>query len=58
MASTRGSRRATRSTAVTDALVALHEHYHRRTPVTAKTQLMGDELLAVMGDIYTDVERR
>ena len=45
-------------TAVTDALVALHEHYHHRTPVTAKTQLMGDELLAcVMGDVYTDVEK-
>ena len=44
--------------AVTKALVALHERYHHRTPVTAKTQLMSDELLAcVMGGVYTDVEK-
>jgi uncharacterized protein YbcI len=44
--------------AVTDSMVALHEHYHHRTPVTAKTQLMNDELLAcVMGGVYTDVEK-
>jgi len=44
--------------AVTDAMVTLHERYHHRTPLTAKTQLMGDELLAcVMGDVYTDVEK-
>ena len=44
--------------AVTDAMVALHERYHHRTPVTAKTQLMGGDLLAcVMGGVYTDVEK-
>ena len=43
--------------AVTDAMVALHEHYHHRAPVTAKTLLLGDDLLAcVLGGVYTDVE--
>lgn len=44
--------------AVTGAMVALHEHYHHREPVTAKTMLMSDELLAcVMGGVYTEVEK-
>jgi uncharacterized protein YbcI len=44
--------------AVTDSMVALHQRYHHRAPVTAKSQLMGDELLAcVMGGVYTDVEK-
>ena len=44
--------------AVTDAMVALHERYYHRTPATATTQLMRDEILAcVMGGVYTDVER-
>ena len=44
--------------AVTDSMVALHERYHHRTPVTVKTQLMGGDLLAcVMGGVYTDVEK-
>jgi uncharacterized protein YbcI len=44
--------------AVTDAMVALHERYHHRAPVTAKTLLLGDDLLAcVMGGVYTDVEK-
>ena len=39
-------------------MVALHERYHHRTPATAKTQLMSDELLAcVMGGVYTDLEK-
>jgi uncharacterized protein YbcI len=39
-------------------MVALHERYHNRTPNSAKTQLMDDELLAcVMGEVYTDVEK-
>ena len=43
--------------AVTDAMVALHQRYHHRVPVTAKSQLMGDDLLVcVLGGIYTDVE--
>ena len=44
--------------AVTAAMIALHERYHHRVPVTAKTLLLGDELLAcVMGGVYTDVEK-
>lgn len=44
--------------AVTDALVALHHRYHHRMPVTAKSQLLGGDLLAcVMGGVYTDVEK-
>ena len=44
--------------AITESMVALHERYHHRAPVTAKTQLLGDDLLAVvMGGVYTDVEK-
>jgi uncharacterized protein YbcI len=44
--------------AVTEAMVGFHEHYHHRKPVTAKTLLLGDDLLAcVMGGVYTDVEQ-
>jgi uncharacterized protein YbcI len=44
--------------AVTAAMVALHERYHHRTPVTAKTLLLGDDLLVcVLGGVYTDVEK-
>ena len=44
--------------AVTDALVALHRRYHHREPVSAKTMLMSNELLAcVMGGVYTEVEK-
>jgi uncharacterized protein YbcI len=44
--------------AVTAAMVALHERYYHRTPVTAKTQMLGDDLLAcVLGGVYTDVEK-
>lgn len=43
---------------VTDAMIALHEHYHHRVPVTAKTLLLGGDLLAcVMSGVYTDVEK-
>ena len=39
-------------------MVALHERYFHRTPVTAKTLLLGDELLVcVLGGVYTDVEK-
>jgi uncharacterized protein YbcI len=39
-------------------MVALHERYHHRVPVTARTQLLGDDLIAVvMGGVYTDVEK-
>jgi uncharacterized protein YbcI len=44
--------------AVTDAMVALHERYHHRVPVTAKSLLLGDDLIAcVLGGVYTDVEK-
>ena len=44
--------------ALTEAMVGLHERYHHRKPVTAKTQLLGDDLLAcVLGGVYTDVEK-
>lgn len=44
--------------AVNDGLVALHERYYHRKPVTAKTQLLGDDLLVcLMGGVYTDVEK-
>ena len=29
--------------AVTDAMIELHQRYHRRAPVTAKTLLLGDD---------------
>jgi uncharacterized protein YbcI len=44
--------------AVADAMVALHERYHQRAPVTAKAQFMGGDLLVcVLGGVYTDVEK-
>ena len=44
--------------AVTEAMVALHQRYHHRKPVTAKTVLLGEDLLAcVLGGVYTDVEK-
>jgi len=44
--------------AVTEAMVALHERYHHRVPVTAKTRMLGDDLLVcVLGGVYTDVEK-
>lgn len=44
--------------AVTAEMVALHERYHGRAPATARTTMMGDDLLAcLLGDVYTDVEK-
>lgn len=44
--------------AVTDAMVELHERYHHRTPATAKTLMLDDDVLAyVLGGVYTDVEK-
>jgi uncharacterized protein YbcI len=44
--------------AVNQAMVALHERYHGRKPATARTQMMGDDMLAcLLGDVYTDVEK-
>jgi uncharacterized protein YbcI len=39
-------------------MVAFHKRYHHRAPVTAKTLLLGDEVLVcVLGGVYTDVEK-
>lgn len=44
--------------AVTEELVALHERYHGRKPASARTQNMGDDMIAcLLGDIYTNVEK-
>ena len=44
--------------AITEAMVSFHERYYHRAPATAKTLLLGDELLiCVLGGIYTDVEK-
>jgi uncharacterized protein YbcI len=44
--------------AVTEEMVAMHERYHHRVPASAKTQLLDDDLLAVvMGGVYSDVEK-
>jgi uncharacterized protein YbcI len=44
--------------AVTAAMVSLHERYYHRTPVSAKTLMLGDDLLVcVLGGVYTDVEQ-
>jgi uncharacterized protein YbcI len=38
-------------------MVTLHERYYR-TPATAKTQMLGGDLLAcVLGGVFTDVEK-
>lgn len=43
---------------MTEAMVALHQRYHHRAPVSAKTQMLGEDLLAcVMGGVYTEVEK-
>jgi len=44
--------------AVNEAMVALHERYHGRKPATARTMMMGDDMLAcLLGEVYTDVEK-
>ena len=44
--------------AVTAAMVGLHERYYHRRPVTANSRMMGDDLLAcVLSSVYTDVEK-
>ena len=45
-------------TAVSEAMVSMHERYHGREPAAAKSLMMGDDLLAcVMAGVYTDVEK-
>ena len=44
--------------AVNDAMVALHERYHGREPASARTRMLGEDMLAcLLGDVYTDVEK-
>ncbi len=44
--------------AISDEMIALHERHYQRPPGTAKTQMMGDDLLAcVFGGVYNDVEK-
>src|ERR1700735_2831599 len=44
--------------AITEAMVELHRRYYHREPVTAKTRMLGDDLLAcVLGGVYTEVEK-
>jgi uncharacterized protein YbcI len=44
--------------AVTETMVAFHQRYYHRVPVTAKTLLLGGEVLVcVLGGVYTDVEK-
>lgn len=44
--------------AVTEAMVGLHVRYHGRSPGSAKSMMMGEDLLACMlGGVYTEVEK-
>jgi uncharacterized protein YbcI len=44
--------------AVTEAMVLFHQRYYHRTPLSAKTKMLGEDLLAcVLGGVYTDVEK-
>jgi uncharacterized protein YbcI len=44
--------------AVTEAMVGLHHRYYHRKPTTAKTRMLGEDILAcVLGGVYTDVEK-
>jgi uncharacterized protein YbcI len=44
--------------AVSGAMSALHERYFGRAPVSVKSRMMGEDLLAcVLGGVYTDVEK-
>ena len=44
--------------ALSEAMVGFHERYHKRKPVTAKSLMLGEDLLAcVLGGVYTDVEK-
>jgi uncharacterized protein YbcI len=44
--------------AVTEAMVVFHQRYYHRAPLSAKTKMLGDDLLVcVLGGVYTDVEK-
>ena len=38
--------------------MALHERYYGRRPRSARTRMLGDDVIAcLLGDVYTDVEK-
>jgi uncharacterized protein YbcI len=44
--------------AVTEAMIALHVRYHGRAPATARSTMLGEDMLAcLLGDVYTNVEK-
>jgi uncharacterized protein YbcI len=44
--------------AVTEAMVAIYERYHGRRPASARTLMMGHDMLAcLLGEVYTDIEK-
>ena len=44
--------------AITASMTALHERFYHRPPASAKTRMMGSDLIAaVLGGVYTDVEK-
>ena len=44
--------------AVETALVGMHAHFHGRRPATARTMMIGDDMLAcLLGEVYTNVEK-
>ena len=44
--------------AVNAAMIAIHERYHGRKPASARTRMLGEDMLAcLLGDVYTDVEK-
>jgi hypothetical protein len=42
--------------AVTEAMVALHQRYHGRRPMSARTRMLGGNRLPA-GDVYTDTDK-
>jgi hypothetical protein len=46
-------------TAVTEAMVAFHQRYYHRKPITGKTLMLGDDLLAcVLGGVFISAVER
>jgi hypothetical protein len=44
--------------AVTEAMVAFHQRYHHRKPVTARTVLLGDDLPPACSAVSTPTSKR
>ena len=44
--------------AVTEAMITLHVRYHGRAPATARSSMLGEDMLAcLLGDVYTNIEK-